>query len=82
MNPVLAVLLGVWLGGEQVARMSLVAMPVILAGVVLVILGQRGRWRSENEGIRVTGEDAGKPAPCHPEPTERWFMTGQASIMG
>jgi drug/metabolite transporter (DMT)-like permease len=42
-NPVLAVVLGVWLGGEQVTRMSLLAMPVILSGVVLVILGQRGR---------------------------------------
>jgi drug/metabolite transporter (DMT)-like permease len=40
-NPVLAVVLGVWLGGEQITKMSLIAMPVILAGVVLVILGQR-----------------------------------------
>jgi drug/metabolite transporter (DMT)-like permease len=40
-NPTLAVLLGVWLGGEHITRMSLIAMPVILAGVVLVILGQR-----------------------------------------
>jgi drug/metabolite transporter (DMT)-like permease len=40
-NPVLAVLLGVWLGGEHVTRTSIMAMPVILSGVVLVILGQR-----------------------------------------
>jgi drug/metabolite transporter (DMT)-like permease len=39
-NPVLAVLLGVWLGGEHVTGTSLIAMPVILSGVVLVILGQ------------------------------------------
>lgn len=40
-NPVLAVLLGVWLGGEHITKTSLMAMPVILCGVVLVILGQK-----------------------------------------
>jgi drug/metabolite transporter (DMT)-like permease len=40
-NPVLAVLLGVWLGGEKISRTEVAAMPVILAGVVLVIMGQR-----------------------------------------
>ncbi len=40
-NPVLAVLLGVWLGGEQITQTSLVALPIIVAGVLLVILGQR-----------------------------------------
>ncbi len=49
-NPVLAVMLGVWLGGEQITTMTIVAMPVILAGVVLVILGQRNRGtRDEND---------------------------------
>jgi drug/metabolite transporter (DMT)-like permease len=40
-NPVLAVLLGVWFAGEQIAATGIVAMLTILAGVVLVILGQR-----------------------------------------
>ena len=40
-NPTLAVLLGVWLGGEQVTKTSILAMPIILSGVVLVILGQK-----------------------------------------
>lgn len=40
-NPVLAVLLGIWIGGEHFPKMGVVATPLILAGVVLVILGQR-----------------------------------------
>jgi drug/metabolite transporter (DMT)-like permease len=40
-NPVVAVGLGVWLGGEQVDAMELMAMAVILAGVVLVCLPRR-----------------------------------------
>jgi len=40
-NPVLAVLLGVWLAGEHITAMGIVAMLIILAGVVLVIAGQR-----------------------------------------
>ncbi len=40
-NPVLAVLLGVWLAGEEITVMTIVAMLTILAGVVLVVLGQR-----------------------------------------
>lgn len=35
-NPVVAVALGVWLGGEQVERVELLGMVVMLAGVVLV----------------------------------------------
>ena len=46
-NPTLAVLLGVWLGGEAFPKTGLIAMPVILAGVVLVILGQRHNVSSE-----------------------------------
>ncbi|HEX4938745.1 MAG TPA: drug/metabolite exporter YedA [Candidatus Kapabacteria bacterium] len=37
-NPLVAVALGVWLGGESVDALELVAMAVILAGVVMVYL--------------------------------------------
>lgn len=40
-NPILAVFLGVWLLGERIAAVGITAMIVILAGVVLVALGQR-----------------------------------------
>jgi drug/metabolite transporter (DMT)-like permease len=40
-NPVLALLLGLWLGGEQIGMLEIWAMAIILAGVVLVMLGQR-----------------------------------------
>ncbi len=40
-NPVLAVLLGFWLAGEHITRIEVIAMLIILAGVVLVIAGQR-----------------------------------------
>lgn len=40
-NPPLAVLLGAWLAGERITGGTIAAMPVILAGVVLVIAGQR-----------------------------------------
>lgn len=40
-NPVLAVLLGVWLANESITTTGIIAMLVILAGVILVILGQR-----------------------------------------
>jgi drug/metabolite transporter (DMT)-like permease len=40
-NPVLAVLLGAWLAGETITMITVIAMLIILAGVVLVILGQR-----------------------------------------
>ncbi len=40
-NPVLAVLLGAWLAGETITTVTVGAMLIILAGVVLVILGQR-----------------------------------------
>jgi drug/metabolite transporter (DMT)-like permease len=45
-NPVLAVLLGAWIGGEPVTATTLAALPVILAGVVLVVIGH-------NRGARV-----------------------------
>jgi drug/metabolite transporter (DMT)-like permease len=40
-NPVLAVLLGVWLLGERITAVGVTAMIVILAGVILVALGQK-----------------------------------------
>jgi drug/metabolite transporter (DMT)-like permease len=43
-NPALAVVLGVWFANERFTKLTLVAMLVILAGVVLVILGQRKRY--------------------------------------
>ncbi len=41
-NPVLALLLGLWLGGEKIGMLEIAAMGIILLGVVLVVLGQRG----------------------------------------
>jgi len=40
-NPVLAVLLGIWFAGEHITLMGIAAMLIILAGVALVIAGQR-----------------------------------------
>jgi len=40
-NPVIAVALGVWVLDEQISRQGIAAMLVILAGVALVVLGQR-----------------------------------------
>jgi drug/metabolite transporter (DMT)-like permease len=40
-NPVLAVMLGVWFAGETVTMTGVAAMLAILAGVAFVILGQR-----------------------------------------
>ncbi len=49
-NPILALLLGLWIGGEKVGMLEVWAMGIILLGVVLVVLGQRaGR---ENAGTR------------------------------
>jgi drug/metabolite transporter (DMT)-like permease len=44
-NPVLAVLLGIWLAGERITGTGVIAMFVILTGVVLVIAGQRDHHR-------------------------------------
>ena len=46
-NPVLALLLGLWLGGEKIGMLEVWAMGIILFGVVLVVLGQRGGQRSK-----------------------------------
>lgn len=40
-NPVIAVALGVWLAGEHISGIGILAMAVILSGVALVALGQR-----------------------------------------
>lgn len=40
-NPPLAVLLGAWLAGEPVTGVTVISLPFILAGVVLVIAGER-----------------------------------------
>jgi drug/metabolite transporter (DMT)-like permease len=39
-NPVIAVLLGMWLLGERIHTTGVIAMAIILSGVVLVVLGQ------------------------------------------
>jgi len=48
-NPVLAVLLGVWLAGERITVLGAAAMLTILAGVVLVALGQRRALETSRE---------------------------------
>ncbi|MBZ0157336.1 MAG: drug/metabolite exporter YedA [Alphaproteobacteria bacterium] len=50
-NPVVAVLLGIWLAGESISGSSIVSMMIILAGVMLVALGQKpARARAVQEG--------------------------------
>jgi drug/metabolite transporter (DMT)-like permease len=40
-NPVIAVLLGIWILGERVQIIGMLAMVIIIVGVVLVAFGQR-----------------------------------------
>lgn len=40
-NPVVALALGAWLAGEHVGALEVAAMTVIVAGVALVVMGQR-----------------------------------------
>jgi drug/metabolite transporter (DMT)-like permease len=40
-NPVIAVMLGIWFAGERIALPGVIAMLIILSGVVLVAFGQR-----------------------------------------
>jgi drug/metabolite transporter (DMT)-like permease len=47
-NPVVAVAIGVWLGGEKVEVLELVGMIIILAGVVLVCWPSA---RQQNDGV-------------------------------
>ncbi|MBI5739769.1 MAG: drug/metabolite exporter YedA [Nitrospirae bacterium] len=42
-NPIIAIILGVWFAGETINAEGVAAMVVILAGVVLVVMGQRGQ---------------------------------------
>lgn len=42
-NPVIAVILGIWFAGERITGTGVLAMAIILAGVVLVLMGQRKR---------------------------------------
>ena len=66
-NPALAVLLGVWIGGEHFPKMGMVAMPFILAGVVMVIIGPEevrrvGMRSSESEmrNVKMNRSGAGR----------------------
>jgi drug/metabolite transporter (DMT)-like permease len=40
-NPVIAVLLGMWILGERIHMIGVIAMAIIIVGVVLVAFGQR-----------------------------------------
>jgi drug/metabolite transporter (DMT)-like permease len=59
-NPVVAVILGVTLGGEVIGGWALVGLPVILAGVGLVGLAQRHR-----AGRGVEAKASSAPAVGH-----------------
>lgn len=43
-NPVIAVMLGVWLAGEKITVVGITAMAVIIFGVLLVMFGQKRRY--------------------------------------
>ncbi len=47
-NPVIAVMLGTMIAGEKISMQGITAMPLILTGVILVMIGQR-RARSVHE---------------------------------
>jgi len=51
-NPVVALAVGMWLGGEHVAGAALIAAPVILAGVVIVIVGGQRSQRLKRRDTR------------------------------
>lgn len=51
-NPVIAIMLGVWLAGERVGPLEIAAMAVILGGVALVVMGQRTRKGGDGESTR------------------------------
>jgi drug/metabolite transporter (DMT)-like permease len=40
-NPIIAVLLGIWILGERIHMIGMLAMVIIIVGVVLVAFGQR-----------------------------------------
>jgi drug/metabolite transporter (DMT)-like permease len=41
-NPIIAVLLGIWILGERITMIGVSAMAIIVVGVILVAFGQRG----------------------------------------
>jgi len=51
-NPALALLLGLWFGGEKIGMLEVWAMGIILSGVVLVVLGQRSEKPTRRQGDR------------------------------
>lgn len=57
-NPVVAVVLGVTLGGEVIGGWAIAGLPVILAGVALVGLAQRGARRAPAVGAAVPPRSA------------------------
>jgi drug/metabolite transporter (DMT)-like permease len=67
-NPVIALVLGVWLGGETITAGEWLAVPIILAGVALVVLskgrGQGPQAPAERVGpVRVAGRAAPEAEP-------------------
>jgi drug/metabolite transporter (DMT)-like permease len=60
-NPLVAVALGVWLGGEQLRPAHLIAGLFILASVCVIVLGRKGAPSSEASGRRLllVGGDEG-----------------------
>ena len=59
-NPVIALLLGVWLGGEVVTRGEWLASGIILLGVVLIF---RGRQVRPSRGPAADAGTARVPEP-------------------
>ena len=59
-NPVIALLLGVWLGGEVVTRGEWLASGIILLGVVLIF---RGRQVRPSRGPAADAGTASVPEP-------------------
>jgi drug/metabolite transporter (DMT)-like permease len=56
-NPVIAVLLGIWLAGERLTGPEVAAMTAILSGVLLVLMAQRRNGAAE--ATRATSLTAG-----------------------
>lgn len=52
-NPVIAVILGWLLAGERLAPLTLVAAGVIVGGVVIIVGGERFKWRLPTLGGRA-----------------------------
>ena len=50
MNPVIAVLVGAWLGGEHVTKRMLVGAAVVLLSVVLVLRRRPGEAETVGDG--------------------------------